>query len=44
VSDSVSHLFDSETKLILGMGILRQLHIYIAYREKKLYVTAASAH
>ena len=30
--------------LILGMGILRQLHIFIAYDEKKLYVTAASAH
>ena len=31
-------------KLILGMGILRQLHMYIAYAEQKLYVTAASAH
>jgi predicted aspartyl protease len=30
--------------LILGMGILRQLHMYIAYREQVLYVTAASAH
>jgi len=30
--------------LILGMGILRQLHMYIAYRENVLYVTAASAH
>ena len=29
---------------IIGMGILRQLHLYIAYKEKKLYVTAASAH
>ena len=29
--------------LILGMGILRQLHIFIAYGEQKLYVTAASA-
>jgi predicted aspartyl protease len=31
-------------RLILGMGILRQLHMYIAYKERKLYVTAASAH
>ena len=31
-------------KLILGMGILRQLHMYIAYAEQKLYVTPASAH
>jgi hypothetical protein len=33
-----------EPKLILGMGILRQLHMYIAYKEQALYVTAASAH
>lgn len=31
-------------KLILGMGVLRQLHMYIAYAEQKLYVTSASAH
>jgi predicted aspartyl protease len=30
--------------MLLGMGILRQLHMYIAYGEKTLYVTAASAH
>lgn len=30
-------------QLILGMDVLRQLHLYIAYREKKLYITAASA-
>lgn len=30
--------------MILGMGVLRQLHLYIAYKEKKLYVTGASAH
>ena len=41
---------DAESRLhgpphiILGMGILRQLHLYISYREKKLYVTPASAH
>lgn len=33
-----------EPKLIIGMGILRRLHLYIAYREKKLYLTPASAH
>ncbi|HEU4549571.1 MAG TPA: aspartyl protease family protein [Rhizomicrobium sp.] len=27
--------------VILGMGILRQLHLYIAYKEEKLYVTPA---
>lgn len=30
-------------RIILGMDVLRKLHLYIAYKEKKLYVTAASA-
>jgi len=30
--------------LIIGMSILRQLHLYVAYGEKNLYVTAASTH
>jgi predicted aspartyl protease len=29
--------------LILGVGVLRQLHLYIAYDEEKLYITAAEA-
>jgi predicted aspartyl protease len=33
-----------QTNLILGMGILRQLHLYIAYKEHTIYATAASAH
>jgi len=44
ISDADSHLSDDGPKFILGMGILRQMHLYIAYKEKKLYVTAASAH
>lgn len=43
IPDAVSHL-PSDGRIILGMGILRQLHVYIAYREKKVYATAASAH
>lgn len=31
-------------RIILGMNILRQLHLYIAYKEKVLYATAAEAH
>ena len=27
--------------LLLGIGILRQLHVYIAYKEKKMYITPA---
>lgn len=30
--------------LIVGMGVLRQLHMLIAYKSKELYVTPASAH
>jgi predicted aspartyl protease len=33
-----------QPKLILGMGVLRQLHVYIAYKEHNIYATAASAH
>ena len=33
-----------QPKLILGMGVLRQLHLYIAYKEHTIYVTPASAH
>ncbi len=29
---------------LLGMEVLRQLHLYVAYKEHKLYVTSASAH
>jgi predicted aspartyl protease len=30
-----------QTDLLLGIGILRQLHIYIAYKERKMYITPA---
>jgi predicted aspartyl protease len=29
--------------MILGMDVLRKLHIYIAYKEKKLYITPAAS-
>jgi predicted aspartyl protease len=32
-----------QPELILGMGVLRQLHLYIGYKEKVVYVTPASA-
>ena len=28
--------------VILGMNVLREMHMYIGYRERKLYITAAS--
>ncbi len=44
VPDKASGMSYSDPILILGMGILRQLHLYVAFKEKKLYVTPASAH
>jgi len=44
VPDKTSGMTYAEPIIILGMGILRQLHLYIAYKEKNLYVTPASAH
>jgi predicted aspartyl protease len=35
---------DERNQMLVGMTILRQLHLYIAYREKTLYVTGANVH
>jgi hypothetical protein len=35
---------DQQPRLIIGMDVLRQLHLYIAYKERMLYVSGASAH
>jgi len=35
--------FDLEP-LIVGMNVISKLHLYIAYQEHKIYVTAADAH
>ena len=34
---------ESEAQLVLGLSTLRQFHIYIAYKEKALYITSAEA-
>jgi len=31
-------------RVLVGISVLRQLHFYVAYQERLLYVTAASAH
>jgi predicted aspartyl protease len=41
VPDSTSHI-PSQDSALIGIGILRQLHLYIAYGEQKLYVTGAA--
>jgi predicted aspartyl protease len=43
-----SHFVDANTRaetapMLLGMNILRHLHLYIAYKEKKLYITPAGS-
>ena len=29
--------------MLIGMNILSKLHLYIAFREQKIYITPASA-
>ena len=41
MSDAVLSGFGGD--LTLGVSFLRQLHIYIAYKEEKLYITPAAA-
>lgn len=36
-------ILKGQSRLVLGMNILKQLHIYIAYKEQKLYATARDA-
>lgn len=45
VSDEDSKMTGGdEPKIILGMGILRQLHLYIDYSEHLMFATGATAH
>jgi predicted aspartyl protease len=41
--DIVSDAVYRSNDLLLGIGILRQLHMYIAYKERKMYITPALA-
>lgn len=34
----------NEPRLLIGVNVLRQLHMYIAYSDHKLYLTPAEAH
>jgi predicted aspartyl protease len=43
VSEKKSKMLDwGGPRLLLGMGVLRRLHLYISYKEEKLYVTPAT--
>ena len=44
VPDKQSGMRDEAKNIIVGRNILRQLHIYIAYEDKAIYLTSATAH
>jgi predicted aspartyl protease len=44
LSDSPSMLLNENVGLVFGMSELRFLHLYFAYHERKLYISAADAH
>lgn len=44
VPDTLSKWHGHGSDIIIGVNTLRQLHVYIAYSEKRLYLTAADAH
>jgi predicted aspartyl protease len=46
VSDEDSGLMggSGQPKIIIGMNVLRPLHVFVAFKEHRIYVTPASAH
>jgi predicted aspartyl protease len=44
ISDKYSRPVFGEPWLILGIGVMRQFHLFIAYSESRLYVSTAGAH
>jgi predicted aspartyl protease len=43
-SNKITHMRRGFRELIVGMNVLRELHLYVAYGELALYVTPATAH
>ena len=44
VPNALSKFPADQRQLIIGMNILRRLHLYVAYGEHALYITPATAH
>jgi predicted aspartyl protease len=44
LTEGRNFLSSNNATILLGMDMLPRLHLYIAYREQKLYVTDAQAH
>lgn len=38
---SARSTYEREPDMLIGMNVLRHLHVYIAYKEEKLYITSA---
>jgi predicted aspartyl protease len=43
LTEGHNFLGDNDASILLGMDVLSKLHLYIAYREQKLYITDAQA-
>ncbi len=41
---AVNKMSGNAPTMLIGMNVLRQLHLYVAYREEKLYISPATAH
>jgi predicted aspartyl protease len=44
VPDEQSKMGGADMTIVLGMNVIRRLHMYIAYGERTIYVTPATAH
>lgn len=44
VPDNKARMGPDAPDMIIGMNILRQLHLYIAYHERNLYISSATQH
>jgi hypothetical protein len=44
LTEGRNFLSSNDATILLGMDMLPRLHLYIAYREQRLYVTDAQAH
>lgn len=40
----VHHMPGTMPPLLIGMTVIHQLHLYVAYEERKIYVSSATAH
>ncbi len=44
VPDRQSKMSGADMDIVVGMNVIRRLHMYIAYGEQRIYVTPATAH